>query len=59
MFKKGDVVKVCGYVGEVISVSDTEIEVLFGGDALHYCVEKYPINFDEIELLEEVRGGLM
>ena len=43
-FKHGDVVEVVGYMGEVIRVTEPYIEVMFGGEALHYCVEKYDIN---------------
>ena len=43
-FKHGDVVEVEGYLGEVIKVTESYVEVLYGGEALHYCVEKYRIN---------------
>ena len=43
-FKHGDMVEVDGYLGEVIKVTESYIEVLYGGEALHYCVEKYSIN---------------
>ena len=43
-FKHGDMVEVEGYLGEVIKVTEAYIEVLYGGEALHYCVEKYDIN---------------
>ena len=43
-FKHGDMVDVEGYLGEVIKVTESYIEVLYGGEALHYCVEKYDIN---------------
>ena len=43
-FKHGDMVEVEGYLGEVIKVTESYIEVLYGGEALHYCVEKYDIN---------------
>ena len=39
-FKHGDVVEVEGYLGEV----------MYGGEALHYCVEKYDINDARIVL---------
>ena len=44
-FKRGDTVEVEGYLCEVIKVTESYIEVLYGGEALHYCVEKYDINF--------------
>ena len=53
-FKHGDVVEVEGYLGEVIKVTESYIEVLYGGAALHYCVEKYNINDDRIILVKEV-----
>ena len=43
-FKHGDIVDVEGYLGEVIKVTESHIEVMYGGEALHYCVEKYNIN---------------
>ena len=43
-FKHGDTVNVEGYLGEVIKVTESNVEVLYGGEALHYCVEKYDIN---------------
>ena len=43
-FKHGDMVDVEGYLGEVIKVTESYIEVLYGGSALHYCIEKYDIN---------------
>ena len=49
-FKHGDMVEVEGYLGEVIKVTESYIEVLYGGEALHYCVEKYDINDDRIVL---------
>ena len=49
-FKHGDTVDVEGYLGEVIKVTDTYIEVLYGGEALHYCVEKYDINDERVAL---------
>ncbi len=43
-FKHGDMVEVEGYLGEVTKVTESYIEVLYGGEALHYCIEKYDIN---------------
>ena len=43
-FKHGDTVEVEGYLGEVIKVTESYIEVMYGGEALHYCVEKYDID---------------
>ena len=43
-FKHGDRVAVEGYLGEVIKVTESYIEVMYGGEALHYCIEKYDIN---------------
>ena len=50
-FKQGDIVDVEGYLGEVIEVTDTYIEVLYGGEALHYCVEKYDIDDERVVLV--------
>ena len=50
-FKHGDVVEVEGYLGEVIKVTESHIEVMFGGEALHYCVEKYGINDARVVLV--------
>ena len=49
-FKHGDVVEVEGYLGEVIKVTESYIEVLYGGEALHYCVEKYDIDDKRVVL---------
>ena len=43
-------VEVEGYLGEVIKVTESYIEVLYGGEALHYCVEKYDINDERVVL---------
>lgn len=51
--KHGDKVEIEGFVGEVIKVTDSYIEVLYGGDALHYCIEEYGINDDRVTLVEE------
>ena len=50
-FKRGDVVEVEGYTGEVIKVTESYIEVLYGGEALHYCVEKYDISDERVLLI--------
>ena len=52
-FKHGDTVEVEGYLGEVIKVTESYIEVLYGGDALHYCTEEYDINDRRVTLVEE------
>ena len=49
-FKHGDIVDVEGYLGEVIEVTESYIGVLYGGEALHYCVEKYDINDERVVL---------
>lgn len=49
VLKKGDTVSFNGYVGEVISLDGDLVEVLFGGSALHYCVETYDIG--DLELV--------
>ena len=49
-FKHGDVVEVEGYLGEVIKVTESYIEVLYGGEALHYCIDKYYIEDERIVL---------
>ena len=46
-------VEVEGYTGEVIKVTDSFVEVLYGGDALHYCTEKYDINDNRVVLAKE------
>ena len=53
-FKHGDMVEVEGYLGEVIKVTESYIEVLYGGEALHYCVEKYDINDARVVLSNNV-----
>lgn len=42
--QRGDVVTVNGFTGEIIKASGTEVEVLFGGDALHNCVEEHDLS---------------
>ena len=49
VLKKGDTVSVNGFVGEVISLDGDLVEVLFGGSALHYCVET--VNIDDVVLV--------
>lgn len=49
-FKHGDMVEVEGYIGEVIKVTESYIEVLYGGEALHYYVEKYGIDDERVVL---------
>ena len=51
-FKHGDMVDVEGYLGEVIKVTESHIEVLYGGEALHYCVEKYDINDSKVTVIQ-------
>ena len=51
--KHGDIVEVEGFLGEVTRVTDSFIEVLYGGESLHYCVEKYDINDNKVVLVEE------
>lgn len=53
-FKHGDTVEVEGYLGEVIKVTESHIEVLYGGEALHYCIEKYDINDEGVTVVKEV-----
>ncbi len=50
-FKHGDIVDVEGYLGEVVKVTESYIEVMYGGEALHYCVEKYDINDERVVLV--------
>ncbi len=49
-FKHGDMVEVDGYLGEVIKVTESYIEVLYGVEALHYCIEKYDIDDERVVL---------
>ena len=49
VLKKGDTVSFKGFVGEVISLDGDKVEVLFGGSALHYCVETCDIG--DLELV--------
>lgn len=49
ILKRGDTVSFKGFVGEVISLNGDTVEVLFGGSALHYCVETYDIG--DLELV--------
>ena len=51
-FKHGDMVEVEGYLGEVIKVTESYIEVMYGGEALHYCVEKYDINDSKVTVIQ-------
>ena len=53
-FKHGNMVDVEGYLGEVIKVTESNIEVMYGGEALHYCIEKYDINDKRITVVKEV-----
>ena len=53
IIKHGDKVEIEGFVGEVIKVTDSFIEVLYGGDALHFCVEEYDINDERVILVKE------
>ena len=53
-FKHGDMVEVEGYLGEVIKVTESYIEVMHGGEALHYCAEKYDINDERVVLSNNV-----
>ena len=53
-FKHGDMVEVEGYLGEVIKVTESYIEVLYGGEALHYCVEKCSIDDKRITVVKGV-----
>ena len=53
-FKHGDTVEVDGYTAEVIKVTQSYIEVLYGGEALHYCVENYDINDARVLVVKEV-----
>ena len=49
VLKKGDTVSVNGFVGEVISLDGDSVEVLFGSNALHYCVEM--VSVDDVVLV--------
>ena len=51
--KHGDKLEIEGFVGEVFKVTDSFIEVLFGGDALHFCIEEYDIDDRRVILIEE------
>ena len=42
--QRGDVVTVNGFTGEIIKASGAKVEVLFGGDALHNCVEEHDLS---------------
>ena len=42
--QRGDVVTVNGFTGEIIKASGAKAEVLFGGDALHNCVEEHDLS---------------
>ena len=53
-FKDGDTVEVEGYLGEVIKVTESYVEVLYGGEALHYCIEKYGIDDERVIVVKEV-----
>ena len=49
VLKKGDTVSVNGFVGEVISLDGDSVEVWFGSNALHYCVEM--VSVDDVVLV--------
>ena len=49
-FKHGDTIEVEGYLGEVIKVTESYVEVMYGGEALHYCIEKYNIDDAKVVL---------
>ena len=53
-FKHGDMVDVKDYLGEVIKVTESYIEVLYGGEALHYCIEKYSNDDERVIVVKEV-----
>ena len=53
-FKHGDMVEVEGYLGEVIKVTESYIEVFYGVEALHYCVEKDGSNDARVVLSNNV-----
>ena len=53
IIKHGDKVEIEGFVGEVIKVTDSYIEVLYGGDSLHYCTDEYDIDDKRVTLAEE------
>ena len=42
--QRGDVVTVNGFTGEIIKAYGAKAEVLFGGDALHNCVEEHDLS---------------
>ena len=47
-------VEVEGYFDDFIKVTEAYIEVMYGGEALHYCVEKYGINDERVIVVKEV-----
>lgn len=51
--KHGDKVEIEGFVGEVIKVTDSFIEVLYIGDALHCYIDECDIDDDRVTLVEE------
>lgn len=50
--KYGDKVCIDGYEGEVISVTEGRVEVLYGGDALHYSIVWYEKENEYIEVIK-------
>lgn len=50
--KYGDKVCIDGYDGEVISVTEDKVEVLYGGEALHYSIVWYEKENDYIEVIK-------
>ena len=50
--KCGDKVCVKGYEGEVVSVTEDRVEVLYGGDALHYSIVWYEKENEYIEVIK-------
>ena len=50
--KHGDKFCINGYEGEVVSVTGDKVEILYGGEALHYSIVWYENENDYIEVIK-------
>ena len=50
--KYGDKISIAGYEGEVVSITEDKVEVLYGGDALHYSIVWYEKEAKFVEVIK-------
>ena len=50
--KYGDKISIAGYEGEVVSITEGKVEVLYGGDALHYSIVWYEKEDKYVEVIK-------